>query len=131
MSPLESEDLKEYYGSSGEFMTVRKLLKPGDSCQVKLLDLNRNYKTKYPIKDKEYAYRLTFDKDGKKYLMDINGKDVLKQLTDALYPKGEAGGILPCFATLARRTERKTYQSELTVERGDALTPQADGEVPY
>lgn len=122
MSPLEQDEVQEYYGSSGEFTSVRKLLGPGEKTTAKLLDLGRNYKTKFPIKDKDYNYRLTLEVDGKRMLLDMNGKDSIKQAIAVLYPNGPKAPLVPCFAILSRRTERKTYQGELVIERGDALS---------
>src|SRR3990167_9501780 len=116
---IEKDDLKEYYGSSGDFITIRKLVNPGQKVQVRLIDFTRNYKTKYPIKDKEYNYRLTIEKDGKRYLLDLSGKDSIKQVVSALYPDGPDGELKPCFAIIERRTERKSYHGELQITRGD------------
>lgn len=128
MSPLDAEDMKEYYGATGEFTSVKKLLKPGESKLVNLLDLARNYKTKFPIAGKEYGYRLTLEIEGKRMLMDMNGKDTIKQAVAALYPHGPTGELVPCQVTLTRRTERKTYEGELIIA---AAPPNGEETVAY
>ena len=131
MSPLGKEDVRAFEGGTGEFTSIRKLVNPGQKVTVKLLDIVKNHKTKYPIKDKDYSFRLTLEKDGKRLLMDMNGADTIRQVLAALYPNGSDGDIVPCFAIISRRTERKTFQGEMILERGDALSKGEDETIRF
>ena len=122
MAPLEQGEAEEYTNRGGEFTTIKKLVNPGQSVVVRLLDITKHFKTKYPVKDKEYCYRVKLERDGKGYLMDINGKDAIGQIMNCLHPNGFQAPLVPCFATFTRRTERKSYQSEIIITRGDELT---------
>ena len=119
--PIDPGEAKEFYGQDGKFLSIREL-KPGQSMAVKLFDIFKNFKTKYPCKGKDYNYRLVLvDDQGSKRLLDLNGRDSIRQAVNALYPEGPEGPLVPCHATLGRRTERKTTQAELTIERGEPL----------
>ena len=116
MSPIDPQDVKEYYGQTGKFMSTRDL-KPGESWEVVLLDINKNYKTKYPIAGKEYNYRITLiDPTGTTRLFDANGISAIKQLNTCLYHAGVEKPLRPCHARLSRRTARKKTESELLIE---------------
>lgn len=119
---IDPEDAQQFGGRGGEFVSIRELLKPGEKNTARLIDIGKNFKTRFPIKDKDYNYRITLEVDGKRKLLDLNGADSIGQMIAALYPNGPTQPLSPCFAVLSRRTERKTYQSELQVERGDTLT---------
>lgn len=124
---LEAEDLKEYHGRNGDFTTLRKLVKPGETVEVVCVDIARNHKTKFPIKDKDYGYRVTLEMTGVsgRLLLDLNGTNVISQFVSALYPQGESGGLQPCRVKITRRTERKLNQSEVVVERVGDAEPEA------
>ena len=114
---IDPTEAQEYYQGSGTFTSVRKLLKPGEKVTTQLLGLEKNFKTKFPLKGKDYSYRLSFEIDGQAYLMDINSRDLIGQALRALYPNGLDKGIEPCQAIFTRRVERRTTQSELQIER--------------
>jgi len=118
--PITSSEASEYYGVGGDFTSIKKLCKPGESVTVQLIDIVKNTRTKYPIKDKDYNYRVTMkDAQGRTLHMDLSGRDSIAQMVTALYPEGVDKALVPCAAKITRRTERKTTQSEMIVERTD------------
>ena len=118
MSPVEPSEAEGYYGSGGQFTSPRKLLQPGETKRVKLLDISKQSKTKYPIKDKDYCYRLSLQtEEGADLMMDMNGLSLIGQAMRALYPDGPTKPRVPCGASFHRRTERTTKQSELVITR--------------
>lgn len=127
MSPLESDEVRQLYGGSGQFTSVKKLLKPGEKKRVQLLDINKNYSTKYPMKDKDYGYRVSLKtEEGEALILDCNSRDLVRQLNTALYPNGPDKEMVACWVTFHRRTERKSTQSELEVIREEG-----GGDVPF
>ncbi len=124
MAPILSEEAQEFYGASGGFTSIRKLCKPGEKITIKLLDMNKDINSKYKIKDKDYSYLVSLEKDGSRLRMNVNSKDLIRQLVDALYPDGPTKPISPCWATLTRRVERKSFESEASITRGEALNDQ-------
>ena len=118
MPPVESEEIEGYYSRGGDFTSPKKLLTPGETKRVKLLDLSKQHQTKYPIKDKDYCYRLSLQTEaGATLKMDMNGGNLISQVMRALYPDGPTKPMQPGWATITRRTERTTKQSELVVVR--------------
>ena len=116
MAPLDPADVQAYVRSSGTFTSVRKLVKPGESVEVKLLDISKCFKTTYPIKDKDYTMRVTLEHQGQQLLLDCNGATLIGAFTAALYAHGPTAPPTPCRVRLTRRTERSKSQSELSVE---------------
>ena len=116
--PLDPEDAQQYYGSSGQFTNTRKLLQPGETMKVLVQDMSKNTTTKYPIKDKDYNYRVHFRTlEGKDLLLDTSGRDTIAQFVTALFPFGPSQPMQPCWVALTRRTERRTSQGELEITR--------------
>jgi len=126
---IDPEEASEFAGSDGKFFSIKRDMQPGDKMEVVLIDISKNTRTNYPIKDKDYAYRLTFkDGSGQQRLLDMNGRDAIRQALAALYPNGLDQPMSPCKATLSRRTERKTNQSELELVR---TAPASDEDAPF
>ena len=121
MTPIDSGDLQSFSGGSGQFTSIRKLLKPGENKKVKLLDWNKNTKTQYPIQGKDYCFEISLEVDGSRYLMSVASKDMIRQTVAAMYPNGTDKPLVPCWAVLGRRLERKTYESEGIITKGDPL----------
>lgn len=117
MAPLDPEDVKAYYGRLGQFTSIRKLVKPGETVEVKLLDIDKCFKTSYPIAGKDYTMRITLEHQGQQLLLDCNGATLIANFTSALYPNGADKPLVPCQVKLTRRTERTKNQSELVVEK--------------
>lgn len=116
--PVGADDLNEYGAVGGRFFNLRKELKPGEKIKVKLVDISKNTRTKYPLKGKDgkpkdYCYRLQFVTcDGNEArIMDINSIDLVKQAFRSLYPSGIEGGLKPCIATIGHRADRQLKQS--------------------
>ena len=119
MSPLDAGEAQSYYGHSGKFMTIREI-QPGNSMVVRLQDISKNFKTKYPMKDKDYNYRVTLtDASGQLRWLDLNGASAIRQFVTLLYAQGPDKPPVPCQAKLTRRAQRKTNESELLVEQVD------------
>lgn len=119
MSGMDTNDLKQFSGPGGDFFKPSSL-QPGQSIEVQLVGLDKQYKTQYPIKDKDYCYRISFvDADGRARIFDANGTDVLRQVVAALYPNGPEGALVACRAKLTRRTARRKNQGELEITRLD------------
>lgn len=115
--PIEQQEAQEYYGKGGQYTTIRKLCKPGESVTAKLIDLNKDHKSKFPMKDKDYSYVISMEMDGTAMRMSVNSKSLLQQVIAALYPDGPSGKLQPCLAKISRRVERKTYESEAVITK--------------
>ena len=116
MAPLDPADVQAHVRSSGTFTSVRKLVKPGESVEVQLLDISKCFKTNYPIKDKDYTMRVTLEHQGQQLLLDCNGATLVGAFTAALYQQGPTAPPTPCRVRLTRRVERTKTQSEILVE---------------
>lgn len=117
MPPLDEQDVKQHYRGTGTFTSLRKLVQPGQSVEAEATDIAKNFKTAYPIKDKDYNMRVSLSMNGSPLLLDINGSSVIGQFVAALYPKGPTGPLVPCRVRITRLTERRKTQSEVQVER--------------
>jgi len=104
-------------GGSNMFFRLNQELKPGDSIRVKLFDINKNTRTKFPLKDKNYCYQVKFDQDGRTRLYDLNSFDAVRQALKVLYPNGTDKAMSPCYATITRRLQRPKKKSEVQIER--------------
>ncbi len=123
MAPLDPGDYEAHYRADGTFTSFKKLVPPGQSVEVEVLDITKHRPTKYPVKDKDYCMRVSLRQGQVKYLMDINGGHAIGQFVAALYPKGPQGGLQPCRVKITRRTERSKAQSEVIIERVEAPQP--------
>ena len=118
MTPVDPGDVKDYYGKrDGQFTSIRKLLKPGDTITVQVSDISKSFQTNYPIKDKDYCMRVSLEFEGVKLLLDLNGAGAIRQFMTALYPDGPEGKLVPCSVMIYRKTERKQKESEIQVTR--------------
>ena len=117
---VDRSDFDRAKSAGAQFFKIRDL-KPGQNMEVDLLSMDKNTAVsnpKYCIKDKDYNYRVRLvDDQGVTRIMDINSPAAIGEFVRALYPDGFEGGLKPCKATLTRRSERKTTQSELQVVR--------------
>lgn len=124
--PIDQQEAQEFYGKGGQYTTIRKLCKPGESVTVKIIDLNKDHASKFPMKDKNYSYVMSIDVDGTAMRMSVNSKSLLQQVIAALYPDGPSGKLQPCLAKITRRVERKTYESEAMVTKVAESNDQTD-----
>lgn len=115
--PIESQEAQEFFGKGGQYTTIRKLCKPGESVTVKIFDLNKDTKSKFPMQGKDYSYVMSMEMDGNMLRMSVNSKSLLQQVVAALYPDGPSGKLQPCLAKISRRVERKTYESEAVITK--------------
>lgn len=123
MSPLDPADVQGYYGQQGKFMSIRDI-QAGQSVVVTIKDISKNFKTKYPMKDKDYNYRVTLvDGEGQLRWLDLNGASAIRQFVTFLHQDGPEKPQTPCQVKLTRRAQRKTNESELMVELVPAEQP--------
>ena len=114
---VEPDTAQEFMGGgTGRFFSPKRELKAGDAIVVKLLDVSENKNTKYPIKEKDFCYRVAFtDPTGEARIWDISGKDTIRQIFRCLYPNGLDKGVVACKATIRKRLERTTKQGDLEI----------------
>ena len=116
--PVDKEDALPFYGRDGQFTSIRKLVAIGQSAEFECLDISKHHKTNYPVKGKDYCFRVTLKGEGgQRLLLDLNGMSAIGQFLACLYPKGPEGPLVPCRVRLTRRAERRKAESELVVER--------------
>ena len=113
MSPIDQENVD--YGRSKaqqSFFSKGKEMQPGQSVKLKIVDVEMNRNTKYPIQGKDFCYRFVLG-DGR--VWDEATSGIFGALIKLCYPDGKT--FRPTEITLTRLVSKPTRGSQYKVEK--------------
>ena len=113
MSPIEQNEVESNISQANNgFFKKGNEIQPGQSVVVKVVDVLKNTKTKYPIAGQDFCYRFMLE-DGRAW--DESAAGVFRPVIKLLHPDGKT--LKPCSVKITKLTVKPTKGSQYTIDK--------------
>lgn len=113
MSPLDKDEVSQGRTMGMSFFKLSSI-QPGQSQVIEVVEINKKPDTKYPIRGKDYCYRLTLA-DGR--ICDVNSIPVAGHLLRILYPENPET-FVRAKVKITRKPSNKIGETPYEVDKG-------------
>lgn len=110
--PLDPKDVDFGRSKNKVVYFSKKVLQPGESLTVKVVDVEKNHNTKFPIMGQDFCYRFILSDER---VWDEATAGIFGKIMTLLYPDGKT--LKPVEIKLTKLTVKPVKGSQYTIDK--------------